>query len=285
MARIREQIVLIQNVAAGQRCIVSPQVGRTWLDAHIKLTNVTFAQATNIRVLLVAPTRTVTLQEFKDGVELEEFNKRYNRHTKAGQMSFYFRKPEMENEAQSMATALGTGGLQAVRIEFDIAAASVSPVVSAWGRKVANRSVAAGILPLIVNHNIGGQAEGNNYFDAIGKRDRIAAIHVLNENVDSLTLKVDDAIAYDLARADGEFDEEAGGRVPYADDYGMVIDFTTAGVLDEALVMQSKEQDYQAQQMRLTATLGATYSATTRLLVEYLSTWESVAGSNTQRAA
>jgi hypothetical protein len=283
MARIREKIELIQNVAPGQRCLVSPQVGRTWLDWHIKLTNITFAQATNIRVLLVSPNKTVTLQEFKDGVELEELNKRYGRETKAGQMSFYFRKPEMENEAQSMATALGTGGLQAVRVEFDIDAAVLTPIVKAWGRKTANRSVAAGILPYIANHNKGGQAQGDNHFDEIEKRDRIAAIHVLNANVLSLMLKVDDAIAYDLGRDDGEFDESVGGRVPYADAYGMCIDFTTAGVLDEAMVMQGTK--YQAQQMRLTANLGATYSATTRLLVEYLTTWASLAGSNTQRAA
>jgi hypothetical protein len=283
MARIRERIELIQNVGAGQRCLVSPQVGRTWLDFHIKLTNITFAQATNIRVILVSPNKTVTLQEFKDANELEKLNQRYGRETKAGQMSFYFRKPEMENEAQSMATALGTGGLHSLRVEFDIDPAVLSPVVKAWGRKTANRSIAAGILPYIANHNKGGQANGNNHFDDIEKRDRIAAIHILNANVEALQLKVDDAIAYDLDRADGEFDESVGGRVPYAADYGMCLDFTTAGVLDEALVMQGEE--YQAQQMRLTAKLGATYSATTRLLIEYLSSWQSLAGGNTQRAA
>lgn len=283
MARIREQIHLIQNIGPGQRCLVSPSVGRTWLDWHIKLTNITFAQATNIRVKLVSPNRTVTLQEFKNGTELEEFNKRLGRHTKAGQMSFYFRKPEMETEGQSMATALGTGGLQAVRVEFDIDAAVIAPVVEAWGRKTANRSIAAGILPYVVNQNIGGQATGDNHFDSIEKRDRIAAIHVLNDDVTALKLKVDDAVAYELARADGEFDEQVGGRVPYSAAYGMCIDFTTAGVLDEALVMQGA--NYQAQQVRLTATLGAAPSATTRLLVEYLSSWASLAGSNTQAAA
>lgn len=283
MARIREPIYMVENVAPGQRCLVSPQVGRTWLDCHVELTNITLAQATNIKVLLVSPERTITLHEFKNGDELKRMNDRYGRPTKTTWLSFYFRKPEMENEAQSMATALGTGGLQAVRIEFDIASAVVSPVVKAWGRKVANRHVSAGLLPYITNHNVGGQAEGVNHYDAIEKRDRILAIHVLNPDVDALLLKVDDATAYELDRTRGEFDESVGGRVPYASDYGMCIDFTTAGVLDEALVMQGS--GYQVQQMRLSSTLGDDGGVVTRFLVEYLSTWASLAGANTQRAA
>ena len=283
MARIREPIYLVENVAAGQRCLVQPQVGRTWLDFHVELTNITLAQATNIKVLLVSPERTITLQEFKTGTELKNFNDRYGRKTNASWLSFYMRKPEMENEAQSMATALGTGGLQAVRVEFDIAAGVTSPVVKAWGRKVANRPVSAGVLPYVTNHNVGGQAEGVNHYDAIEKRDRILAIHVLNPDVTALLLKVDDATAYELDRTRGEFDEEVGGRVPYADNYGMCIDFSTAGVLDEALVMQSS--GYQVQQMRLSSTLGASAGVVTRFLVEYLSTWASLAGGNTQRAA
>lgn len=282
MARIREPIYLVENATAGQRCLIQPAVGRTWLDFHVEHGGLTLAQMTNIRVILVSPERSITLMEFKDGTELNELNKRYGRKVAAGTLSFYFRKPEMENEAQSMATALGTGGLQSVRVEFDIAAGT-TPVIKAWGRKVANRPVSAGLLPYIVNHNVGGQAEGDNHYDSIEKRDRVIAIHVLNTKVNALQLKVDDAVVYELTRARGEFDESVGGRVPYASNYGMCIDFTTAGVLDEALIMQA--QGYQAQQVRLSTTLAATPAVTTRILVEYLSTWASVAGSNTRAAA
>lgn len=282
MARIREPIELVENATAGQRCLIQPQVGRTWLDMHIEHGGLTLAQITNIRVVLVAPERTVTLQEFKDGTELNALNARYGRRIVPGTISFFFRKPEMENEAQSMATALGTGGLMNIRLEFDIASGT-TPVIKAWGRKVANRHVSAGILPLITNHNVGGQAVGENHYDSIEKRDRIIAIHALNASVAALKLKVDDAIVYDLTRARGEMDEQIGGRVSYAAGYGMSIDFTTAGVLDEALIMQS--EGYQVRQMRLTTTLGASPSAVTRYLVEYLSTWPSLAGSNTMAAA
>lgn len=283
MSRIRSPIDLIQNATAGQRCLVQPAVGRTWLDFHIEHGGLTLAQMTNITVKLVSPDRTITLQEYKTGTELNEINKRYGRKVEAGTLSFYMRKPELENEAQSMATALGTGGLSAVSVEFDIASGT-TPVIKAWGRKVANRSVAAGILPLIKNHNVGGQAEGDNHYDNIEKRDRILAIHILNSDVEYALLKVDDATVYELTRARAEFDESVGGRVPYADDYGLCIDFSTAGVLDEALVMQGAN-GYQVQQMRLTSRLGSDESATTRYLVEYLSTWASVAGANVQRAA
>jgi hypothetical protein len=262
--------------------MIQPSVGRTWLDFHVEHGGLTLAQMTNIRVILVSPQRSITLMEFKDGTELNELNKRYGRKITAGTLSFFFRKPEMENEAQSMATALGTGGLQAIRVEFDIAAAT-TPVVKAWGRKVANRPVDAGLLPYIVNHNIGGAAVGDNHFDMIEKRDRIIAIHVLNTTIASLLLKVDDAIVYDMTRARGEMDEAIGGRINYAAAYGMCIDFTTAGTLDESLIMQATE--YQTQQMRLTTNLTATPAATTRVLVEYLSTWASVAGANTRAAA
>jgi hypothetical protein len=284
MARIREDITLVENAVAGQTCLVSPSVGRTWLDWHIEHGGLTLVQMTNIKVLLVSPEKTVTLAEYKDGAELDKLNKRYGRYTEAGTLSFYFRKPEMENEGQSMATALGTGGLMAVRVEFDIAAAT-TPVIKAWGRKTLNRSVAASVLPYIKASNIGGQAQGDNHYDSIEKRDRIIGIHVFNANITELELTVDDARAYKLTRARGEFDEKVGGRVPYAANYGMCIDFTTAGVLDESLVMQDLEQKYQVQQMRLTTKLGATYSATSRVLTEYLTTWASLVGGNTQRAA
>lgn len=288
MARQREDIVLIENAVAGARCMVSPSVGRLWLEWHLVHGGLTLAQMTNIRVLLVSPEKTITLQEFKDGTELNELNKRYGRVVEAGTLTFFLRKPEMENEAQSMATALGTGGLQSVRIEFDIAPAT-TPVIKAWGRKSANRHVSQGLLPFISNSNIGGQVAGDMHYDGIDKRDRIIAIHVLNTNVSALKLMLDDATVFNLTRARGELDEKIGGRVPYAAGYGMCIDFTTSGVLDESLVMQEQDANgrsiYQAQQMRLTTTLGASPSATTRYLVEYLTTFNSLAGSNGQRAA
>lgn len=287
-ARLREDIVQIENQVAGSRCLVSIPTGRMWLDWHIEHGGLTLAQMTNIKVFLISPTKTVQVQEYKDGTELNEINKRYGRYTAAGTLSFYWRKPEMENEAQSMATALGTGGLLSVRVEFDIAPAT-TPVIKAWGRKTANRAVWEGILPYVSVANIGGQVQGDTYYDGIEKRDRMIALHVLNTNVSGLQLKLDDAVVFNLTRARGEYDERVGGRVPYASNYGMVIDFTTSGVLDEALILQdydgSGRQTYQAQALRLTATLGASPSSVTRFLTEYLSTWQSLAGSNVQQVA
>lgn len=285
MARIREHIPLIENVLPGQRAIVKPAVGRTWLEWHLEHTGMTLAQMKNIEVILVSPTRQVTLWRFKDGVELNELNKRYGRYTKAGTLSFYLRRPELGTEIQRMSTALGTGGLQAVRIEFDVAEDATSPSLKAWGKKTANRRIEQSLLTYIGVHNKGGNAEGENHFDAIEKRDRIAAIHVINDGVETLELRVDDAVAYKLDRARGDFDETAGGRVPYAASYGRCIDFLMAGVLDEALVMQDAKTKYQVQEMRLTTTLGSGASSQIRYLIEYLSTWASVSGGNTQLAA
>lgn len=284
MARIRKAIARVENAVAGQTCIISPEVGRTWLDWHIKHGGLTLAQMTNIKVILVSPENTVELQTYKNGEELDKLNKRYGRYTEAGTLSFYFRKPELENEGQSMATALGTGGLMALRVEFDIAPAT-TPNIKAWGRQTLNRSVAYSVLPYIKASNLGGQAEGENHYDSIEKRDRIVAVHVFNTAVTHLQLTVDGTDAFKLPRAEGEFEEKMGGRVPYAANYGMCIDFSTAGVLDEALVMQKPDENYQVQQLRLTTTLGATPSATSRVLTEYLTTWGSLAGGNVQKAA
>ena len=113
---------------------------------------------------------------------------------------------------------------------------------------------------------------------------------MLNDGVEMLELKVDDANAYKLNRARGDFEEGLGGRTPYADTHGRCIDFLLAGVLDEALVMQSKPtpaqpNGYQVQQMRLSTTLGAGASTQIRYLVEYLTNWASLAGGNTRMAA
>jgi len=285
MARIREEIYLVENVGAGKRCVIRPAVGRTWLDVHIEHANITLAQMTNIKIIAVSPTRSVTLAEFKDGTELDKVNKYYKRKTEAGTLSVYFRRPELEDEAQRMTTALGTGGLQQFRIEFDIAVAAVGAAVLAWGRKTANRHIGAGFINYVVNHNQGGNAQGDNHYDAIEKRDRIACIHVLNDKVDSLELRVDDATAHKLTRARSDFDQTISGdspRVPYVVADGMALDFLQAGVLDEALPMQAN--GYQAQQMRLTTTLGAAPSAQVRYLVEYLTTWDMLTGASAAQA-
>ncbi|WP_406827720.1 major capsid protein P2 [Microbulbifer sp. ARAS458-1] len=285
MARIRDDIPLVENVAPGQRALIKPAVGRTWLDVHIEHTNIALSEMKNIEVILVSPTRSVTLWKFKDGTELNELNKRYNRKVAAGTLSFYFRRTELDDEMQRMSTALGTGGLQSVRIEFDIDENVTSPAVKAWGRKTANRHISQSLLTYIGTHNIGGNAEGENHFDSIEKRDRIAAIHVLNDGVEKLELRVDDAVAYKLARARGDFEESLNDRTPYGAGVGRCIDFLLAGTLDESLVMQDRKTGYQVQQMRLTTTLGTGAGSQIRYLVEYLSTWASVAGGNTQAAA
>jgi hypothetical protein len=275
MSRIRESIELIENAVAGQRAIVRPQLGRTILEAHIEHGGLTLAQMTNIKILLVSPTRTVTLQEFKDGVELDNLNKRYKRNTEAGTLSFYFRRPELQSEVERMSTALGTAGLQQVKIEFDIAGAT-SPNVKAWGKFTANRNVGAGLLSYIVPSNTGGNAEGENHKDDIDRRDRIAAIHVLNDAVEALELRINGTTAFDMDRARAEFDEvgSSQGRAPYADAYGLCMDFLLAGVLDESLIMD--DANYPVNAMRLTATLGTGASSQVRYMVEYLSTWASL---------
>lgn len=283
MARIRDEIQIIENAAAGRRCIVKVPVGRTILDVHVEHGGLTLAQMKNIKVLLVSPSRTVTKEEYKDGVELNEFNKRLRRETEAGTLSFYFRRPELESEAARMSGALGTGGLMSVRIEFDIAEAT-TPNIKAWHRKTKNRHVSASVLSFITGVNKGGYAEGENHFDMIDKRDRIAAIHVLNDSIEHLLLRVDDATAFNLSRARCEMEERLGKRTPYASSYGMVIDFMLAGVLDESLIMQDKKRNYQAQEMRLTSTLGTGADSNIRYLVEYHVSWRSLSGTNTTAA-
>lgn len=275
MSRIRESIELIENAVAGQRAIVRPALGRTILEAHIEHGGLTLAQMTNIKVLLVSPTRTVTLQEFKDGTELNEMNKRYDRNVVAGTLSFYFRRPELQSEVERMATALGTDGLQQVKIEFDIAG-STTPIVKAWGKFTANRHVGAGLLSYIVSSNAGGNAEGDNHKDDIDRRDRIAAIHVLNDVVDELELRINGTTAFDMTRARAEFDEKGSsqGRTPYASTYGLCMDFLLAGVLDESLIMDNPAMPVNA--MRLTTKLGTGASSQVRYLIEYLSTWNSL---------
>lgn len=278
MARTREDIPLIENAIAGQVAIIRPAVGRTLLEMHIEHGGLTLAQMTDIKIQLVSPTRTVTLQEFKDGVELDNMNKRYNRHTEDGTLSLYFRRPEMQSEAERMATALGTGGLQQVKVTFKIAAATV-PVITSWGRFTANRHVSAGLLTYIVDGGSPANEGGNNHHDVIDRRDRIAAVHVLHDTLSDLELRVDGATAYELSRARAEFDEKtsAAGRTPYDAAYGMCIDFLLSGVLDESLLM-SDGKGYQVQAMRLTSTVGAGGVAQIRYLTEYLSTWASING-------
>ncbi|WP_261840916.1 major capsid protein P2 [Aliamphritea ceti] len=274
MTRIREDIQIIENATAGQRCIVRPITGRTWLDWHIEHGGLTLAQITNIKVLLVSANRTLTLQEYKDGAELDEINKRYGRKTEAGTLSFYFRRPEMETEMERMAYALGTGGLSMVRVEFDIASGT-TPVIKAWGKKTAERPVQLGYLTQVVAHNSGGNAEGDNHFDSIDLRDRIAAIHIKNDKVLKAELRVDDAIAFNLDRARADFDQEGAvvPRVPYAADKGFCLDFLQAGVTDETLVMRDDKKGYRVRQMRLTTTLGASANSTVRYVTEYITSW------------
>lgn len=279
--RVRETISRVDNVGAGKKAVISPAVGKTWLEQHIDHSGVTLAQMKNIKVILVHPVKEVVLQSFADGVELDEMNKRYGRKTAAGTLSIYYRRPELDSEIQRMSTALGTMGLQSLRIEMDIDGAAAAPVLSAWGKYTANRSVNAGFLTFIRGSNKGGNSEGENHNDDIVKRDRIAAIHVLNNAVDEVSLTVDGSSAFNWNRTRNEFDEESNGRVPYADDHGFCLDFLLAGTLDETLEMQDYNDSgkiiAQVQEMRLSATLGAGADPTVRYVLEYLTNFNSLA--------
>jgi len=285
MARIRDDIPMIE--VTSRKVIVRPSVGRMWLDFHIEHGGLALAEMTNIKLVLVHPQKTVTIQEYADGVELNELNKRYKRHTEAGVLSFYHALPEIEDEIQRLSGALGTGGLTNLYVEFTKPANQVVDV-TAWGRKTRNRSVAAGIINYVTGTNKGGNASGENHLDSIDKRDRIRCIHVINPHVTELELKVDTATAYKLDRSRAGFDEQVNGRrTPYATDYGMAIDFTLSGVLDESLVMRG-DKGYQVQEMRLTTSLDNgvdPVSGEIRYLVEYQSNWASLVGASAQQAA
>lgn len=276
--RIRENIEVIDNAVAGRRAIVRVPVGRSVLDAHIDHAGVTLEQMENIKVILVAPTRTVTLWEFETGVELNELNKRYFRNVEAGKLSFYFRRPELETEEARMLTALGTDGLQQVKIEFDIDAAA-TPNISAHGKFSANRHISKSLLTYTLANNDGGNAEGVNFYDDIDRRDRIAAVHVLNNAVDAAKLTINGTSVHEMTRARNEFDEKGSpqGRIPYAADYGLAIDFLTSGRIDETLQMD--DPNFPVNRMRLTSTLGNGADSRVRILVEYLTTWRSLTAS------
>lgn len=273
---IREEIQIIENRVAGQDMIIRPSVGRTWADIHLEHGSITLAQLTNIRVQLVSSSKTVDLMTFASGTELNELNKRYGRHVAAGTLSFYFRRPEMESEVQRMATALGTGGLDAIRVVASIDAAAVVGTVQAWGSKAANRNVSEGLLMYTVGTNKGGAVAGDNHFDDLNRRDRLAALHILNDKVLSVEVRADDATAHDMTIARNNFDELAAFRVPYGAAYGYVVDFQKTGNLAEALVLNDGSR--KVGQLRVTSELGASPAATIRYLAEYLSNWGSLTG-------
>jgi len=285
MARLREDIQIVDNVKADQEFTVRLTVGKTWLEAHLDLTNIALSDIENLRVQLVAPHKEVDMWTFKDAAEMDAMNVRMKRHTKANRLSFYFRRPEKDSEDQRMLTALGTGGLDAVRIVGKLKSTVVDPSIKAWGKKTANRHVSSGSIIYIKGTNKGGAVEGENHYDDLNRRDALCALHILNDKIDEVELSIDNSRVHKLTTERNNFDEVAASqnsRTPYATNYGYVIDFTLSNNYREVLVLQHYEEGrlmYQAEEMRVTTKLAASPAAQIRYIPEYFTTWSGLTGS------
>lgn len=196
----------------------------------------------NIRVKV----GTRTIQTFLDGEELEKWNKRYNRRTNVaeGYTHFHFVRPELHDYVERRLTAIGTGDFDDFRIVFNLdenlvqldgaTALAVEPTVDTW--TIRSEQQPLGVFTRITAHQENFGTTGEQIWDDLEWRGRLAGLHLVGLDVTDWTLQLDDVEFHQTESAvNEEFAQVAHfPRATIAN--WQHLDFIAQGETDEALI-------------------------------------------------
>lgn len=255
--------------AGNQDCYQNLPTGLTY-DTILMHTNFHVKGLVNIRVKI----GTKIIQTFKDGVELENWNKRYNRRTNtaAGYSHFHHVRPELHDYIERRLTAIGTADVSEFRIEFNLAATlyqydgvtalGTDPVVNTWALRSEQQPL--GVFTRITPHQENYSTTGAQIWDDMEWRGRLAGMHLIGGTISDWTLQLNDVEFNDTTSVVNEEFSLCSHfpRAPISD--WQHIDFIAQGETDEALVPELFNDK------RLMFTNGAT--GVIRILVETFDT-------------
>lgn len=271
-ARDRIKLPSFSNVAGGATATLECPLGKTYDKADFVLGgDLTPAKVIRPRLKLNGK----TVQEFASLEEMDlEINKYYNRNAeKAGVVTWWFIRPELDNLDQSRATALGTAqGVQTMHFEFDIDASCANPQIEAFATLSDPRPL--GLINIVRKFPRTFATAATQEIDSIPRRGRIAAMHFIKSDVSAVEVLTDRNTRFDFGKTLAQHDQTDYGRIPRAE--STVVDFALEGDLFQALAMSGKVngQPWQVQDFRVKPTIDS--PGTVDVLVEYLATFGEV---------
>lgn len=198
----------------------------------------------NIRVKV----GTKTVQEFKDGQELTNYNDKYDRRTNiaAGMLHFYGVRPELHDRLERRLTAWGTADVSEFRIVFDVAASlfeldGVTPLVAdpdVTMDAIRSEQQPLGVFTRIRPHQENYSTTGEQIWDDLEWDGRLCGLHLIGGGITQWTLKLNDVEFVDTTKAvNDEF--ELCSHFPRAAVSGWnTLDFIAEGETDEALISE-----------------------------------------------
>ena len=173
----------IQNVAAGQHCVLSCPIGPTYDFIQFKVTNVTAADLKNFKIM--AGGRTVSnVSSFQI---IEDLNTFYERDTQSGWLTLWFYRPE-EQEEQRAFTSFGTVGIQSLTIEWDLDGGVTSPAIEAWA--MTREPQPTNAITKIREYPVTFATSGFQQIDNIPRGPAIRAIHLKKADVSQVEFEI-----------------------------------------------------------------------------------------------
>ncbi len=261
MARQSKSLTSFSNVSAGSTATLQLPLGATYDAIHIKYAGVTLAQLKNIEVRINGK----VIQSFIDATRLQDINKYYKRNVKAGVITLWFVRPEMDNVGLRRMTAIGTADVSTFDLRVDIDGAAAAPVLTAYANK-SNQSP-LGMITKFKRFPASSATAGQKEIDNIPREGRIAAIHLFKADISKVEVEVNERPVYDFDKVLGAGVQVDYGRNPNAAKHTSV-DFTLDGDPSQALVVQG------ANDFRLRTELDT--SGAFDIVVEYLTSFNGI---------
>ena len=264
MARITRELTNIQNDVAGKTAQIICPVTRTYDQIVLEFTGtaVTRAMLKDIKVKANGE----TIQKFKDGDQLDQYNDYYNRSDVAGFLTLWAQRPEMVELSDQRITGWGTQDLTNLVTEIDIAGTAPADF-DLKAHAVLSEPQPLGLFTRVKTVNFNSSVAGQVDVDKIQVGPRIMAIHAFKADVSDLEIFLDEVKIYDASKAVGEVVQKNFGRVPQTA-VATHADFTLEGDIAQALVTQAADNNRRVRDLLLKPTL--TTAGAVDFVVEYL---------------
>jgi hypothetical protein len=229
------------NVVASGTATNQITAGRTLENLRLKLGGTTFAKSNVTMVKIKANGKTIIEAS---GTELDKLNAYRGESTNAAFLDVQFADYKMIGEVDRMVGAFDTSmGISNITTEVAISGATapvLTPILVESAQQKDNQGNAAAFAPLIskvlrypYNISNGGRLSVNVPFGP-QSGSIIKRLHVFHGGaMTGATVKQDGLVVHESVKAENEFDQTKGGRVPQTNVY--TLDFVLDGGIKKAL--------------------------------------------------
>jgi len=253
------------NVGAGQTATLNCPVGLTYDVISLEYsgkkangtTDITLDDLQNIEVRVNGK----TIQQFADGLELDQINQYHGRGAADGIINIWFVRPEMATLTDQRLTALGTRDVQTLSVHIDGESTLTSLALSA--KAVQSEPQLMGAITKIkafpASFAVSGEVEIDNLPRSGGVM--IGVIHLFKADISNVEVEVNSIKAFDSSKAYSEEMQVRYGKTPQTAK-ATHIDFMLEGDLKQALDTRG------VQDFRIRPVLDT--SGAVRTVVEYI---------------